>query len=300
MSKNILITGGTGFIGQNLCRALDREGYSLTVLSRRPEIVKELCGASVSAISSMDNLGDEAHFEAIINLAGAPVADERWTTARKELLIKSRTETTRQITAFVERAENKPKRLISGSAVGYYGDGGDRILDEDAPFNDEFTHHLCQQWESEACRVLEYGVKLTIIRIGLVIGKKGGFLQKMLFPFSMGLGGRLGDGRQWMPWIHMDDIIGLILFFLRSDDMEGVFNATAPNPVTNEEFTKTLAGLLRRPALMPLPAFFLKLFFGEMSRLLLTGQRAVPTTVVNKGYRFRFTRLEDALRDVLA
>jgi len=261
--------------------------------------VKKLCGESVSAVGSLDDLPDDLQFEAIINLAGAPVAEGRWSKARKELLIKSRTETTKKIAAYVERVKNKPKRLISGSAVGYYGNGGDRILDEDSPFHDEFTHRLCQEWESEACRVLEYGVMLTILRIGLVIGRNGGFLQKMLFPFSMGLGGRLGNGRQWMPWIHIDDITGLILFVLKNDEMEGVFNATAPNPVTNNEFTKTLAKVLRRPTLMPLPAFFLKLAFGEMSRLLLTGQRAVPTSAVNKGYHFHFTHLEDALRDVI-
>ena len=300
MNKNILITGGTGFIGQKLCRVLSGEGYSVTVLSRRPDSVKKLCGQSVSALSSLDDLGEDVQLEAIINLAGAPVAEGRWSETRKELLIKSRTETTRQIAEYAKRAENKPRRLISGSAVGYYGDGGDTILDEDSPFNDEFTHRLCQEWESEACRVLEYNVKLTILRIGLVVGSNGGFLQKMLLPFKMGLGGRLGNGSQWMPWIHMDDIIGLILFILKDEDMEGVFNSTAPNPVTNEEFTRTLARVLRRPTLMPLPAFFLKLAFGEMSRLLLTGQRAVPTTALNKGYRFRFPHLEDALRDVLA
>lgn len=299
MNKNVLITGGTGFIGRKLCRILSIEGYTVYVLSRKPESVKKLCGESISAVSSLDDLSDDLQLEAIINLAGAPVAEGRWTPARKELLISSRTEITKKIAEYVERAKNKPRRLISGSAVGYYGDGGERVLDEDSSFNDEFTHHLCQEWESEACRVLEYGVMLTILRIGLVVGKNGGFLQKMLLPFKMGLGGRLGDGSQWMPWIHMDDIIGLVLFIMNDEDMEGVFNATAPNPVTNEVFTRTLAKVLGRPTLMPLPAFFLKLAFGEMSRLLLTGQRAVPVSAINKGYRFRFTHLEDALRDVL-
>lgn len=298
--KNILITGGTGFIGRRLCQLFRQEGYAVTVLSRRPEKVKKLCGNFVSALASLDDVESDLEFEAIINLAGAPVADGRWTNERKELLVTSRSETTKKIADYIERAAKKPKRLISGSAVGYYGDGGDRILDEDAPFNDEFTHRLCQEWESEACRVLEHGVMLSIIRTGLVVGKNGGFLQKMLLPFKLGLGGRLGDGKQWMPWIHMDDITGIILFILNSDDMEGVFNATAPNPVTNEEFTATLARVLHRPALMPLPAFFLKLAFGEMSRLLLTGQRAVPTSVLNKGYQFRYTRLDDALNNVLS
>jgi len=299
MSNNILITGGTGFIGRKLCSILEVEGYKVFVFSRSPESVKKVCGESVSSVASFEDIDEDMHFEAIINLAGAPVADGRWSEARKDLLIKSRTETTRQIVDYVKRAKNKPKRLISGSAVGYYGDGGDNVIDEDSAFNDEFTHHLCQEWESEACKVIEHGAMLTILRIGLVVGKGGGFLEKMLLPFKMGLGGRLGDGRQWMPWIHMDDMCGLILFILKSDNMEGVFNATAPNPVTNAEFTKTLALVLKRPTLMPLPSFFLKLAFGEMSRLLLTGQRAVPAAALGKGYAFHFDRLEAALRAVL-
>ena len=297
--KNVLITGGSGFIGRALCKKLTEEDYVVTVLSRTPDRIHRLCGPSVNGITSLDELKDDISPDIIINLAGAPVADRRWSHARKELLVKSRIDTTRNIVDYVERSSKKPVRLISASAVGFYGSGGDKVIDEDSPAHDEFTHHLCSKWEAEAIRVKESGVSVAILRIGLVIGKGGGFLGKMLLPFKLGLGGRLGNGAQWMPWVHIDDIVGMILFLMGRDDLEGPFNAVSPEPVRNSDFTKTLAAVLNRPAIFPVPAFFLKLILGEMSRLLLTGQRAVPERAMKEGYSFTFTGLEDALKDVL-
>lgn len=299
MGKNVLITGGSGFIGRALCRRLIEEGHSLTVLSRSPGSIEQICGPSVKGVASLDDLEGEASPDIIINLAGAPVADRRWSSARKELLIKSRIDTTRNIISYIEKAAKKPCRLISASAVGYYGDGGDKIIDEESPVHDEFTHQLCNRWEAEAMRAKESGVSVAILRIGLVIGEGGGFLGKMLLPFKLGLGGRLGSGDQWVPWIHIDDIVGLIMFLIERDDLEGPFNGVSPEPARNRDFTKTLAGVLNRPAIFPVPSFFLKLALGEMSRLLLTGQRALPKRAMAEGYTFAFTKLEDALRDAL-
>lgn len=299
MKKNVLITGGSGFIGRALCKRLDKEGYGVTVLSRTPDKVRDICGQSVRGIASFNELHDDASPDIIINLAGSPVAERRWSPARKEMLIKSRIETTTNIINYIEKAKTKPSRLISASAVGYYGDGGDKVINEESPVHDEFTHQLCSKWETEAQRARALGVSVAILRIGLVIGKGGGFLGKMLLPFKLGLGGRLGSGLQWMPWVHIDDIVGMIMFLIERDDLEGPFNAVSPEPARNIYFTKTLAGLLNRPAIFPVPSFFLKFALGEMSRLLLTGQRAVPKRVLEEGYNFSFAELEDALKDVL-
>lgn len=299
MMKNVLITGGSGFIGRVLCKRLSEEGYVVTVLSRTPDRIHRICGPSVSGIASLDELKDDTYPDVIINLAGAPVADRRWSRARKEVLMKSRIDTTRNIVDYIERSPKRPRRLISASAVGYYGDGADSIIDEESSAHDEFTHHLCSEWEAEALRAKELGLSVAIMRTGLVIGKGGGFLAKMLLPFKLGLGGRLGSGTQWMPWVHMDDIVGLIIFLIERDDLEGPFNAVSPEPVRNSVFTKTLAAVLNRPAIFPVPSFFLKLILGEMSRLLLTGQRAIPKRAIEEGYSFAFTELEDAFKDVL-
>lgn len=299
MIKTVLITGGSGFIGRALCKRLSEEGYVVTVLSRTPDRIQGICGQSVKGIASLDELRSDSSPNIIINLAGSPVADRRWSPARKELLVKSRLGITKNLINYIETAEVKPVRLISASAVGYYGDGGDKVIDEESPVHDEFTHQLCRKWEDEAIRARELGLSVAILRIGLVIGKGGGFLGKMVLPFKLGLGGRLGSGMQWMPWVHMDDIVGLILFLIQRDDLEGPFNAVSPKPVRNSDFTKTLAATLNRPAIFPVPSLFLKMMLGEMSRLLLTGQRAVPKRAIEEGYSFAFTELEDALKDVL-
>ncbi|MDT8318484.1 MAG: TIGR01777 family oxidoreductase [bacterium] len=297
--KNVLITGGSGFIGRALCRKLSEAGYAVTVLSRTPDRIPGLCGQSVSGVASLDELQSDKKPHIIINLAGSPVADRRWSDARKEMLVSSRVGTTEKLISYIEKVKVKPSRLISASAVGYYGDGGDNIIDEESAVHDEFTHQLCTRWEEEAMKAKGAGVSVAILRIGLVIGRGGGFLSKMLLPFKLGLGGRIGSGAQWMPWIHIDDIVGLIMFLIEREELEGPFNAVSPEPVTNSDFTKTLADTLKRPAIFPVPSFVLKLALGEISRLILTGQRAVPKRAIKEGYSFAFTKLADALREVV-
>ena len=295
----ILITGGTGFIGRELCKLLLESEHQLTVLSRKPESVSGLCGAKVKAINKLDDLSKNDSFDAIINLAGEGIADARWSPSRKQILLDSRVKVTEQLVAFIDRAEKKPAVLISGSAVGYYGDQGATELDESSAFNGGYSHSLCAEWEAAAEQAKAYGVRVCIIRTGLVVGAKGGFLKRMLLPFKLGLGGRLGDGSQWMSWIHMQDYIRIMQRMLETNSLEGIFNATAPNPVSNDQFTRCLAKVLNRPAFLPVPAFVLNVLLGEMSELLLGGQRVLPKRLQQENFKFEFTSLEQALQDVL-
>jgi uncharacterized protein (TIGR01777 family) len=298
---NILITGGTGFIGKPLCTSLVKHGHSLTVLSRRPELVPKLCGATVNAVDSLDALTAEMHFDAIINVAGEGIVDKRWSKQRKQQLLDSRIQTTNQLIAFISRARQKPSVLVSGSAIGFYGDQGDELLTENSQIttSDDFAHQLCVEWEQAARKASNEGVRVCLLRTGLVVGKGGGFLQRMLAPFKLRLGGRIGDGQQWMSWIHRNDLISMIDMLLNASDLNGIFNATTPNPVTNHEFTQTLAKVLRRPAVFPVPAIVLKLAMGEMASLLLGGQRVIPQRFLDHGYQFQFEHLESALSEVV-
>ncbi|MGR8933597.1 MAG: TIGR01777 family oxidoreductase [Gammaproteobacteria bacterium] len=296
---NILLTGGTGFIGAALCRALSSDAHSLTVLSRKPATVALRCGENVKAVERLDAFGTDKHFDAIINLAGEGIADARWSDSRKKLLRDSRIGVTAELIRYIDRVEKKPKVLISGSAVGYYGDQGDKALDEQTPGHDEFSHRLCAEWEQTARQAENYGVRVCIIRTGLVIAAGGGFLQRLLPPFKLGMGGRLGSGKQWMSWIHRDDYIAIVKWLLAKPEWQGVFNGTAPHPVTNAEFTCSLAKLLRRPALLPVPAIALKLLLGEMADLLLGGQRALPVRLQQAGFTFQYPELQDALCEAL-
>lgn len=296
----IFITGGTGFIGRPLCRALLDAGHELTVLSRNPHTALMHGGRDISIIGSLDSWTPNSRFDAIINLAGEPIADHRWTEQRKQSLWNSRVTLTGRLMAAMAQCEYKPAVLISGSAVGFYGDRGDEALDETSGSHDGgFSERLCRAWEAEAMQAQALGVRVCILRTGLVIGTDGGFLGKMLPPFKLGLGGRIGDGKQWMPWIHRDDHIALTQWLLGSPHLSGIFNATAPNPVTNAEFTRVLAALLRRPAPFPVPAWLIRLGVGEMAELLLGGQRALPKRGLDEGFTFRFETLEPALRDAL-
>lgn len=298
---NILITGGTGFIGKPLCASLLKHGHLLTVLSRRPELVLKLCGDTVNAVDSLGTLTAEMHFDAIINLAGEGIADKRWSKQRKQQLLDSRIQTTNQMIAFISRAKQKPSVLVSGSAIGFYGDKGDELLTENSHIttSDDFAHQLCVEWEQAALKATDDGVRVCLLRTGLVVGNDGGFLQRMLTPFKLGLGGRIGDGQQWMSGVHRNDLIGMIDMLLTASDLNGVFNATAPNPVTNHAFTQTLAKVLKRPAVLTVPAIVLKLAMGEMASLLLGGQRVIPRRFLDHGYQFQFEHLESALSEVV-
>jgi len=296
----ILITGGTGFIGARLCRHLLQAGHQLTVYSRRPEKVVPCCGATVKALDSLDTLTSDSEFDVVINLAGEPIAAKRWSAQRKQVLLDSRLSTTRALLDAIGRMAKPPECLINASAVGFYGDQGDADVDESTQPNNDFGHQLCQQWEDLARQAEALGLRVCITRIGLVVGRGGGFLEKMLPPFRLGLGGRFGSGAQWMSWIHRDDLVKLIEWLLNHPDCRGVYNATAPYPVSNEQFTKTLAGLLKRPALLPMPAVVARILFGEMALLLLTGQRVLPSRISQTEFKFSYPDLKTALGEVLS
>jgi uncharacterized protein (TIGR01777 family) len=294
----ILVTGGTGFLGSQLCQ--DLGGARLVVLSRRPDRVRDRCGLGVTAIASFSELPPALAFDVVINLAGEPIIGPRWTDARKRLLWDSRVELTRSLVDYIDQAEVKPKVLISGSAVSFYGDRGNCVLDEASAHSDGFGHRLCEAWEAAALRAADLGVRVCIVRTGLVLGPSGGLLAPLLPLFRLGLGARIGSGEQWMSWIHLRDYVAIVRRLIDASDMSGVFNATAPNPVTNRQFTETLSHLLRRPALLAVPAWLLRLVMGrEMSDLLLGGQRVLPARLLESGYRFRYPELEMALRDAL-
>ena len=294
---HILLTGGTGLIGRQLCRLWSEQGHRLTVWSRRAEEVAKICGAQVRGIAKLDEIDEPV--DAVVNLAGAPIADRPWTHKRKMLLWSSRVTLTEVLLAWMERCEQKPAVLISGSAVGWYGDGGERELTEESgPVSEDFASQLCIAWEETAQRAEAMGIRVVLVRTGLVLSAEGGFLSRLLLPFKLALGGRIGNGRQWMPWVHIDDQIALIDFLLHRDDASGPYNACAPNPVRNRDFAKALGHVLNRPAVMPMPELVLKVALGELSSLLLGGQRATPARLQAAGFTFRFTDLPAALDDL--
>jgi uncharacterized protein len=296
---HILITGGTGLIGRALCRFWLQQGHQLTVWSRSPEKVASLCGEGVRGIARLEDCPPGA-LDAVVNLAGAPIADRPWTTARRKLLRDSRIALTGQLVSWLAGLDNKPAVLISGSAVGWYGDGGDlELTEQSGPVKGDFASQLCQDWENAALQAEPLGIRVVLVRTGLVLTADGGFLKRLLLPFKLGLGGPIGDGRQWMPWIHLQDQVALIDFLLRHEAASGPYNATAPTPVRNSEFAKALGKALQRPAFMPLPGVFLKLGLGDLALLLLGGQQVLPERLLEAGFVFRFNRLDAALADLL-
>jgi uncharacterized protein (TIGR01777 family) len=296
---HILLTGGTGLIGRSLCRYWLSQGHNLVVCSRQPEQVPGLCGAAVRGIRQLSEYGEQP-LDAVINLAGAPIADRPWSAKRKALLLDSRVALTEQLVSWLGTRADKPQVLLSGSAVGWYGDGGEHSLADDSPaVGDDFAAQLCAAWEFEAQQAQALGVRVVLLRTGLVLARDGGFLARLLTPFKLGLGGRLGNGRQWMPWIHLADQVALIDFLLHQSDASGAFNACAPVPVRNSEFTQALGRALHRPTLLPVPALLLRVLLGELAGLLLGGQRALPSRLTAAGFVFRFNTVEAALNDLL-
>ena len=296
---HILITGGTGLIGRQLCKVMLADGHALTVLSRKPETVPRKCGAAVRAMASLDEWQPELSFDAVINLAGAPIVDERWTARRKQALWDSRITLTETLVSRIAAARTKPAVLLSGSAVGYYGNRGDAALDETAEPGSDFPARLCKAWEDAALAAEQSGVRVCLLRTGLVLSCRGGLLGKMLLPFRLGLGARLGDGKQWMSWIHIDDYVAMLSGLMRDSQAGGPYNMTAPQPATNREFTATLAKALHRPAPFAMPAWLLKSVMGERACLLLEGQKVLPEKFSAAGYRFIFASLPEALNDLL-
>jgi len=295
----ILITGGTGLIGRHLCAVLLAQGHALTVLSRHPETVTAKCGAGVQAMKSLDEWTTDRIFDAVINLAGEPIVDAYWSAQRKQVLLDSRVGLTQELVRRIALAQQKPSVLLSGSAVGYYGNGGDTALDEVVAAGHDFPAELCAAWESVARGAEQSGVRVCLLRTGLVLSKRGGLLGRMLLPFKLALGARLGDGKQWMSWVHIDDYVAMVLHLLNDTSLNGAFNMTAPVPVTNAVFTQTLAQTLHRPALFVAPSFALKLAMGERACLLLEGQQVIPKRLESSGFQFAHPRLDGALQDLL-
>ncbi len=292
-----LLTGGTGFIGERLCEALLKEGYTLWIYSRqKPSRTLSASHERVHCFASLEALPDTATPDVIINLAGESIAEGRWTEARKAVLKDSRIGVT-ELLLNVFRQRPAPQVVISGSAIGYYGVQDDQELHENSPPNQCFSHELCSEWERVATLFKEEGSRVCQLRTGVVIDSGGGTLAKLLPLFKWGVGGPMGSGKQWMSWIHRDDIVALIMFLINNDSIEGPVNATAPNPVTNREFSKTLGAVLGRPAIMPIPGFVLRLVFGQMAEeLLLGGQKVMPKKALAHGFSFTFNTLEEALR----
>jgi uncharacterized protein (TIGR01777 family) len=293
----ILITGGTGFIGRAVVSRLLQRGDRITVLSRDITKASALLGEQVDVWESLEQWSAETHFDAVINLAGEPIIDKAWTEKRKQALLASRIGITEQLLEGIRRSHQKPEVLLSGSAIGIYGDTGNSICTESTVLADDFAAGLCRQWERAAEPAEQLGVRTVFLRTGLVLHQDGGMLKKLLLPFKLGFGSRLGDGRQMMSWIHRHDYLNAIRFLLDNPQCRGAFNLTAPNPVTNAEFTETLAESLGRKAILVTPAFLLKPLLGKRAILLFGGQKVLPEKLSRAGFEFRFSRLEQALHN---
>ncbi|MEZ8030172.1 TIGR01777 family oxidoreductase [Enterovibrio norvegicus] len=295
---HILITGGTGLIGRTLISKLG--DHEITVLTRSPQKAKNVLPSTVTTIADLDELTDFNNIDAVINLAGEPIVDKRWSDQQKGIICSSRWGITEKIVSRILTADNPPKTLISGSAVGYYSDQKDAIVDESLVVDaTDFAHAVCANWERIALRARPAKTRVCLLRTGIVLSKEGGALKKMLLPYQLGLGGAIGDGNQYFPWIHIEDMANAIVHLLEKSEHEGAFNLTAPNPVTNREFSQSLAASLDRPHILFTPAFAIKLMLGEAGQLLLEGQRAIPKALEEDGFTFTYKEIRPALDSLL-
>ena len=300
----VLVTGGTGLIGSALVKSLRENSSEVTVLTRSPERANANVPSGVR-LQKWDGVTTEgwgdlvADVDAIVNLAGEGIADGRWTAERKTRIRESRINAGKALVAAVGAVETKPKALIQASAVGFYGPCHDEILREDATPGTDFLAQVCLEWEASTAGVEEMGVRRPVIRTGVVLSTAGGAFPRMALPFRLFAGGPLGSGRQYFPWIHIDDEVAAIRFLLESVSATGPYNLTAPDPPRNREFVRDLGRAMSRPAFLPTPSFALKAMFGEMSTVLLDGQRAVPARLQEEGYQFRFPDARAALRDMV-
>ncbi len=299
----VLITGGTGLIGRALATELIAAGHEVVVFSRRPERTQglpanvEVVGWAVRAFQGWGRLVDGAG--GIVNLAGENLASGRWTPEWKRRILESRLNAGRAVVEAVDGAQQKPLVVVQASGVGYYGPRGDEEVTEEASPGSDFLARLAVEWEASTAPVEELGVRRVIIRSATVLSAEGGALPRLLLPFRFFFGGPLGNGRQWFPWIHIADEVRAIRFLLEDEAASGPYNLVAPHPLTNAEFARALGRVLGRPAWLPVPAFALRLLLGEMSSMLLTGQRAVPRRLLEAGFTFHFPDAESALRDLL-
>ena len=292
----ILISGGTGLIGSAVCSRLLQDNHSVVVLSRTPNSL----GGNLRGISAITQLNEQENIDVILNLAGEPIANQRWSKQQKQRILDSRLITTEKLLTYIANSQQKPKVFISGSAIGYYGIGvSDVAVNEQSECDSSFSSTLCQQWENAALRAEQFGVRTCLLRTGIVLAKQGGALKKMRLPFSLGLGGPMGKGNQWMPWIHLQDLVNIILYCIEHAEIRGPVNATAPNPVTNKVFAKALGRALKRPAILPVPSFVVKMLLGQMGEeLLLSGKRVLPEKLLKAGYQFEFETIDAALANL--
>ncbi len=297
--STIILAGGSGFLGRKLKDRFERDGTEVLTLTRhpRPGVATELRWTpGVTAAQWAERFEGAA---AVFNLAGENLGDKRWTEGRKRALKESRIVATRSLVDAIHRCQTPPRVFVSQSAIGYYGAHGDEPVTEQTPPGRDALAHICMAWEREASALAnDSRTRLVINRTGLVLSPDGGLLKELLLPFRLGVGATLGSGRQYMPWIHIDDWVELAAWLVATDTATGPFNLTAPNPVTNREFTKTLARIIHRPALFTVPAFALNVLLGEFAQFALTGQRVLPERAEKLGFQFKFGELEVALRDL--
>lgn len=299
----IAIAGATGFVGSRLVEQLQAQGDRVTILTRSPKKGSvrfpqaEVVG--YNPLKSGEWQQSISGCDAVVNLAGEPIAEKRWTPAQKKVILESRQLATQKIVEAINQAEVKPQVLVNASAIGYYGTSETAKFDETSPAGTDFLAQVCTAWEAAAQAVTASGTRLVILRFGIVLGENGGALAKMLAPFSAFVGGPIGSGKQWFSWIHRDDLVKLIISSIVNPQMQGVYNATAPNPVTMQEFAQTLGAVMSRPSWLPVPNFALEALLGEGALVVLEGQKVIPTQTLAQGFNYQYPTLKPALSSIL-
>lgn len=296
---HILLTGGTGLIGRPLVSRLLQSGHHVSVVTRNVSAAREKLGDAIQLWSGLDHQTDLNGFDAVINLAGEPIAAKRWTDSQKRRLCDSRWGITERLAELILASSSPPGVLISGSATGFYGNTDEHLVTEEDPGHDEFTHRLCKTWEDLALRASSEKTRVCLLRTGVVLSKKGGALSQMKTPFKFGVGGPLGNGKQFMPWIHIDDMLNGIIWLLEHAALSGPFNLVAPYAVRNEQFAAALGNVMNRPTFIRTPAAAIRLLMGESAVLVLGGQHVLPHRLEASGFSFRWYQLDEALEDVL-
>jgi uncharacterized protein len=299
----IAIAGATGFVGSRLVEQLQAQGHQIVILTRSPQQASNRFGTAeivgYNPLTSGEWQSSIDGCDAVINLAGEPIAEKRWTPAQKRVMLESRQIGTEKIVEAIEKATSKPPVLINASAIGYYGTSETSKFDETSPAGSDFLAEVCTKWETAAQTASASGTRVVILRLGIVLGQNGGALGKMLAPFSAFVGGPIGSGKQWFSWIHRDDVVKLIIAAITDANMKGVYNATAPNPVTMNDFAQTLGTVLNRPSWLPVPNFALEALLGEGAIVVLQGQQVTPTNTLAQGFEFQYPTLKPALAEIL-